>query len=321
MAATFVLDDETAALVGLTEEVARKEGLPDAALLLRAGDDPLDPERGDRLRGVGLGRLLVGEAAGGLGLGVRPAVAIVEALGHAFVPEPVVAENLAAHALAAAGLPVPDGPLAWGGTAHGIAVRDADLVVGILDAEVVAFDAGELRIVDARDPARPIAAWPGDHVEPRLRAPADVERIADVADVLVAAEAVGVAALAVERTVDYAKEREQFGRAIGSFQAVKHQLADMWAATELARAAVEQAAIDLDSGVAAPASVGAACALTVDGFLDVAARGLHLHGAMGYAWESGCHLFVRRALCTATLLGDTARHRRRALAAFRQEIA
>ena len=189
-------------------------------------------------------------------------------------------------------------------------------------AEVVAFDAGELRIVDARDPARPIAAWPGDHVEPRLRAPADVERIADVADVLVAAEAVGVAALAVERTVDYAKEREQFGRAIGSFQAVKHQLADMWAATELARAAVEQAAIDLDRGVDS-APIGRRW--PVPSPWTASSTSPRAASTSTAPWatpgRAGATSSCGAALCTATLLGDTARHRRRALAAFRQEIA
>ena len=149
-----------------------------------------------------------------------------------------------------------------------------------------------------------------------MRVTADVSRLVDVAAVLVAAEAVGVMALAVDRTVEFAKERHQFGRPIGGFQAVKHQLADMWAATELARAAVEQAAIDLDGYVAPRPAIGAACAVTADAFVDVTSRCIHLHGAMGYAWESGCHLFVRRALCTAALLGDLSHHRRRALSAF-----
>ena len=244
-------------------------------------------------------------------------------LGHAFVPEPVVAENLAAHALAAAGLPVPDGPLAWAGTAQRRSPSATPSSSSAsLGAEVVAFDAGELR---SRRRPRPRPAHRRLARRPRRAAAAGTRRRrADRGRGRRARRRRGRRRRRPRRRAH--RRLRQGARAVrpgdrlvpGGQAPARRHVGGHRARPSRRRAGGHR---PRPRRRTRPRRSAAACALTVDAFLDVAARGLHLHGAMGYAWESGCHLFVRRALCTATLLGDTARHRRRALAAFRQEIA
>ncbi|WP_338672114.1 acyl-CoA dehydrogenase family protein [Streptomyces sp. SCSIO 30461] len=122
---------------------------------------------------------------------------------------------------------------------------------------------------------------------------------------LLAAEAVGAAASALERTVGYAKEREQFGRPIGSFQAVKHRLADLYAAVQAARSAAYYAAWDPDAGALALAQ----CLETLR---NVASEAIQLHGGIGFTWEHEAHHFFKRAASDELLLGPVHRLRERA---------
>lgn len=130
--------------------------------------------------------------------------------------------------------------------------------------------------------------------------------------VLVAADALGVSSRVLELTIAYATQREQFDRAIGSFQAVKHQAADMLVRTEMARALVDAAstAVDERSSDAARLSSMAkdhACA----GAAWVAGRGIQLHGGIGYTWEHEMHVYFKRAKLAEHLFGDRRWHRRR----------
>jgi alkylation response protein AidB-like acyl-CoA dehydrogenase len=123
--------------------------------------------------------------------------------------------------------------------------------------------------------------------------------------VLVAAELVGSMASALAETVDYVAQRQQFGRAIGSFQAVKHQCADMFVALEQARALVQSAAITVhEQSATAARDVSAVAAWVPSAAIDNAAKAVHLHGGMGYAWETGLHLHVRRAVAVHRLVGE-----------------
>jgi len=129
-----------------------------------------------------------------------------------------------------------------------------------------------------------------------------VGTVRDLAAVLLAAESVGGAAWCVETAADYARVREQFGRPIGQFQAVKHRCADLLAALERARAAAwDSARGGPDDEVALAAAV--AGAVVPEAFATCAQGCIQVHGGIGFTWEHDAHLFLRRALATRALLG------------------
>jgi alkylation response protein AidB-like acyl-CoA dehydrogenase len=114
--------------------------------------------------------------------------------------------------------------------------------------------------------------------------------------------------------VEYAKVRMQFGRPIGSFQAVKHRCADMLRNTEQARAAAYEAAIALESGDRSAPLVGAiAKAYCTHAAAEVTAANVHVHGGIGYTWEHPAHLYYRRAASNEELFGSSRYQRRRVL--------
>ena len=143
-----------------------------------------------------------------------------------------------------------------------------------------------------------------------------MRRLADRAAVAVACDSLGLADAMLAATVSYAKVRTQFGRPIGSFQAVKHACADMLVRVRVARQLVTAAVGALtdtrdetdgtDVGAAASMAKSYACAAAV----DVAGKAMQLHGGIGYTWESGIHLYLKRALLNRSLFGSPAEHRR-----------
>lgn len=135
-------------------------------------------------------------------------------------------------------------------------------------------------------------------------------RCVALATVLQAAESVGAAEVLFEETVEYAKRRVQFGRTIGSFQAIKHRLADMHMEVEAMRVAAEYAALSLgDEMDDAAEAVATAGAYVDDAFAHVCGEALQLHGGIGFTWEHDVHLFSRRAKVNQVLYGDGAWHR------------
>ncbi|GLX20086.1 hypothetical protein Slala02_32990 [Streptomyces lavendulae subsp. lavendulae] len=160
------------------------------------------------------------------------------------------------------------------------------------------------------DPTRPLAELTLDRTPARLLS-ADgagvLARVRDLACTALAAEQAGAAGRALEATVRYAKERTQFGRPIGSFQAVKHRLADLHTAVEAARGlALAAAAADAPPDLAAAAA--SACA---EAYAFAAGEMIQLHGGIGITWEHEAHTFFKRAHGSAQLLGGPAAHRRR----------
>lgn len=136
---------------------------------------------------------------------------------------------------------------------------------------------------------------------------AAVDRAAFVA---LAAEALGGAQACLDRTVAYSKERIQFGRPIGSFQAYKHRLADMMIEIEQARSAVYWAACAVDEGAEEAAlAVHAAKSFAADSFFRCAGDMIQLHGGIGFTWEHDAHLFFKRARSLQTMLGSGNWHR------------
>jgi len=110
-------------------------------------------------------------------------------------------------------------------------------------------------------------------------------------------------------TVSYVKVREQFGRPLGSFQSVKHKVADMLMTLKAARAATYYAAMALDAGAAsATAAASAAKAFTGEGVATLAGEALQAHGGIGFTWEHDLHLYLRRAKVDEMLSGSAAEH-------------
>ncbi|MEV5958305.1 acyl-CoA dehydrogenase family protein [Streptomyces sp. NPDC051987] len=132
----------------------------------------------------------------------------------------------------------------------------------------------------------------------------------DFVAAVLAAEAVGAADRALERTVEYVRQREQFGRPIGSFQAVKHRLADVYVAVRAARSAAYYAAWATEHGE--PVG-GLALAQALEALRTAAGEGIQLHGGIGFTWEHEAHLYFKRAAGDELLFGPG--HRLRAYAA------
>ncbi|MFD6169727.1 acyl-CoA dehydrogenase family protein [Streptomyces coeruleorubidus] len=149
-----------------------------------------------------------------------------------------------------------------------------------------------------------LLGYGGDDVLPALA------RLGDTAAACLAAEAVGAAARVLERTVEYVGQREQFGRPIGSFQAVKHRLADVYVQVQAARSAAYYAAWATAQGERVG---GLALAQALQALRGAAAEGIQAHGGTGFTWEHDVHLYFKRAAGDELLFGPV--HRLRAHAA------
>ncbi|BBX67196.1 acyl-CoA dehydrogenase [Mycolicibacterium psychrotolerans] len=280
--------------------------------------------------------LAVAEEHGGSGFGLAELAVVVECLGRQlcpgpflpsvaaavtidrFAPESVRAELLpglcSGATVAALGV---TGNVAVG--ADGVAGGESPVVLGAPDADLLVLVAGDDVVVldalnapavtvtalESLDPTRSVGsvavrdvAVPADRV---LRGAARDART--VFRILAAAEAVGVSWAALEMAVAYAKVREQFGRTIGTFQAVKHHAANMLVAAEVATAATWDAARADDLASADfPAAVAAALAIRAQ--ILNAQNNIQLHGGIGYTWEHDAHLYLRRARTLAALTAD-----------------
>jgi alkylation response protein AidB-like acyl-CoA dehydrogenase len=149
-----------------------------------------------------------------------------------------------------------------------------------------------------------------------------VDYCTSVATVLQAAESVGAAEVVFEVTVDYLKKRVQFGRTIGSFQAIKHRLADLLLELEAMRAAAHYAALAFGDGLDdAAEAVATAGAYVDDTFARICGEALQLHGGIGFTWEHDIHLFTRRAKVNQVLYGDGAWHRERLVQLLEDAVA
>ena len=141
------------------------------------------------------------------------------------------------------------------------------------------------------------------------------DRTFRIGGALLASEQAGAAGRVLEFTVDYVRERVQFGRPIGSFQAIKHRCADLLVDVEHARSVARNAAWCVDQeDVEASRFVAVARSICSDAFNEVALAAIQLHGGIGFTWEHPAHLYLKRAVCDATLLG-TAQEQRELIAA------
>ena len=149
-----------------------------------------------------------------------------------------------------------------------------------------------------------------------------IEQVLDRAAVLFAFEQIGGAQACLEMATEFAKERFAFGRPIGSFQAIKHKLADIYIKTELARSNSYFGAWALNSGAAElPVAAAAARVAANEAFNFAAAENIQTHGGMGFTWELDCHMYYRRAKLLALALGSQKRWKDRLIDRLEQRNA
>jgi alkylation response protein AidB-like acyl-CoA dehydrogenase len=289
--------------------------------VVRAGestDRVVDRDGWRRLGDAGVFHLCLAEEAGGVGLGLAEAALVFEELGRALVPGPLVASHRPAGLIDGAD----DGSVVVGLVERPVpgAVGSGTLPVVVehladLDVLLVLSSEGVERLDPASLGATPLPR-PMDPLTPVWSLPAlpDGEPVAgpDVAawwrrdgTVLTAALQVGTAQWACDLAVEYAKGRVQFGRPIGGFQAVKHLCADMAVRAEVARCAVQAAAVTVDQPDVGDADVAAAGAkLLADEAAVTNGRScIQVHGGMGFTWEVPAHLAYKRARVLATQFG------------------
>ena len=295
------------------------------------------PEIWSAATALGWTGLALSEDAGGSGFGLAELAVVLESQGRQLCPGPflpsvsasVVIDRCAPDAVRAQLLP----RLAAGETIAALGVSgsvtvgsdlvvtgqcpavlgapDADILVLAAGADVVIVDAGSeadgvtVTALDALDTTRSIGsvALRGVAVPPDRVLRGAARNAGTVFRILASAEAVGVSWAALDMAVEYAKVREQFGRTIGTFQAVKHHAANMLVAAEVATAATWDAARadDLDSAWFAAA---VAAAQAIKSQILNAQNNIQLHGGIGFTWEHDCHLYLRRARTLAALMAD-----------------
>ena len=273
------------------------------------------------------------EAQGGLGLGFVEVAVLCEAVGRHVAPAPFMSTTLALHALASAGgAGAPWVERLASGDAIGCVAWGSELVVDapIADVAVVASPAA-LRLLEfgearpaaqpAMDLTRTVAWLEGDGGV----VIADGEAVADLLDrgaTAYAAEMLGASERMLEVSVDYAKVREQFGRPIGAFQAIKHRLADMLVDVEGMRSAVYYAAWAVATG-ADDRSLAASTAKSwaSDASRRVMDQALQVHGGIGFTWEHDLHLYLKRVHLSGRQFGDGVYHRDRIARLLRARIA
>lgn len=274
------------------------------------------------LMDLGIGAVAIPEEYGGLGLGVLDVSAAMEMIGYSLGPTPVLGHVLGTLAVVHAGSDeqrqrwLPD--LATGEVRGAVVFQSAgkadSAVLDAVDADVLIVERDDgLAVVEVDDRVsieqlpsidrtrtlsrvrmNDVAAQAlpgGQAVAPWLR---------DVALTLLAADAMGGASRCVELTVDYVSVRQQWGVVVGSFQAVKHQLANLALRVEPARGLYWYAAHMLDQNTENGADASRAAALakahTTERFVEAGREAVELHGGIGYTWECDVHFFLKRAL-------------------------
>lgn len=309
----------------IEETIARitKEGRARARRAL-AGEHSPEPSATLRSDWIGLG---IPEESGGSGGSMVAAALLIQELGRSLEPTSFVPEFIARHVLAASGATLHTlvDRVAAVDLAEPVDVRDGH-VSGQLnavpgaqegcviiccggDSEVFAMEATRVGTVEGVDSLRTSMRVTVDGL-PLIRG-SNLRRARAVGTSLVAAELCGAGRGAIGLAVDYAKQRVQFGRPIGSYQAIAHRLADTlagieaaWSLVLYACSAAESDSVELERAAhAAKASAGEAALAAVDACIQT-------HGGMGITTEADPHLFLRRALFNETWFGTSPTHRR-----------
>ena len=272
------------------------------------------------------------EADGGVGLGFVEAAILAEELGRHATPAPFVSTVLALDALTRAGdeewterLIAGDAIacVAWDAHAPVPYAPSADLAIVCTDDALYAFALPDRpRREPAMDLTREVGWLAFDPATAHRIGEADARtRLLDRGAALACADLLGSAGRALDMAVEYARDRVQFGRPIGSFQAVKHRCADMLVDVEGMRSTTYWAAWCIGAGDA-EASVAASTAKIWcgDASKRVMASALQVHGGIGFTWEHDLHFFMKRAQLDQLAFGDASFHRARLTALLRPRV-
>jgi alkylation response protein AidB-like acyl-CoA dehydrogenase len=344
----FELSDEQEALRGAAGELLRDRSSSARVRAVVDAGGGLDPKLWASMVEQGWTALAAPDALGGLGLGWVEVAVLLEEVGAHVAPAPFLQHALAADALAIAGSPhapscitaeitataafgavdaerrAGDRWVVSGSTEPVVFGPSSDLVVVRSEEDLFAVDLASVAVEReaAMDLTRELG-WVRLDETPaeRLGGVELVARWIDAGAVAYAAELLGIAARALELAVEYARDREQFGRPIGSFQAVKHRCADMLVDVEGMRSAVYYAAWclaadDPDRSIAA----STAKAWCSDAGRRVTASCLQVHGGVGFTWESDVHLYLKRAQLDEVSFGDAVFHRTRLADLLRRRV-
>jgi acyl-CoA dehydrogenase len=339
----FSLTDEQRALQSTVRDyLTDRFPLSAVRALYDNPDDDGDPDELWKAAGEhGWLAITVPDQHEGLGLGLLDAAVVARCWGEACAPGPVLPTLVATEAIRLAGsaeqqaswLPRIATGRAKLTLADGRVNADGDRLTGtvehveyahVADALVVAADAGTLFLldpssagvtverVDALDRSTRLATVRLDGATGQRLAEPALPEIRDRAAVLYANDLIGIARAALTRTVDYDKTRQQFGKPVGSFQAIKHTLADLHVGISMAEHAGWYAAHAMDARLPdAGLAASVAKAKASDVAREATAAMIQFHGGIGYTWEHDAHLFFKRAKREEYQYGDAAQHRER----------
>lgn len=294
---------------------------------------------------AGLGWLAIGlaEEQGGVGYGLPEEVLLFVELGRNLMPPSLLGAVLGARLAAASGaddtlagildgdtvvaIAAPRPASSLGSTVSGeflaYEVDDADLLLLADDSGAALVPVSALEHVEATpciDPLLSAGVCRVEKATPLAHIDAARDNLFERGSLLTSALMLGIAEATTDRSVAYAKEREQYGKPIGSFQAIKHYCADMAIRCESVRAMLYHASITLQAGAAAGSfDTHTVKALAGDASQMNANTAVQIHGGMGYTEEMDIHLFVKRAQVLATLFGGERHHLRALLHAQRPD--
>lgn len=304
------LRDGTAELLAGRFDIARVRACADLP-------GAVDRDRWGEIGAAGVFSVRLPEANGGLGLGMADASVVFEELGAALVPGPLVWTELAAGVVDGA----ESGDVVVGGIAEGVTDASPTVVENLegVDTLVRLAADGDVTVVDPAQVAATLLDRPLDPLTPVSRVAQlpvgemlglDATTIRREGAVLSAAYLLGMARAMSFSGVAYALEREQFDRPIGSFQAVKHLLADTAVRVEVTRAAVHAAALHVDDPELGDVdrAVSGAKHLAGDAAAANARTAMQVHGGMGFTWEVDVHLYMKRAWVLDTSFGSADDH-------------
>jgi alkylation response protein AidB-like acyl-CoA dehydrogenase len=323
----FDFTDEQREIKSTARDFLASRFKPEKVRELAESGQPYDDGLWREMSELGWPGIAIAEEHGGQGLGTVELVILQEELGYACAPSPMISNAAAGAVIEAAGSDEQRSrwlPGIASGEQRGAAAFTADEepVVGaaqgaavlVLSAppdggRIVEADEASLERLDLIDTTRAYFRASADNGD---QLPGDVGAAYDVPVVALAAELVGVAQRALDMSVDYAKERQQFDRPIGAYQAVSHRLADMLWEVEEARSLTYYAAWAADAQPESlPLAASMAKARASDAANTVTHNAIQTLGGIGFTWEHDIHFFLKRARVSAALLGSPRQHRER----------
>lgn len=313
-------DDQLLFADGLRDLLAKEFPAADLRALWEDGGHHA-PGLWRHLAEMGVLGALAPESAGGMGMGFVDAILLLEQLGYAAVPGPVI-ESIAVVIPALAADPSTASlaaDIAGGSLVATAAIEGTPYVAHAADSGAVLTPEGLLTgytTADAHgiDAGRSLGTVTGGSTQPVAYA---VDDAFDRGALATAAYLVGASQRMIDIAADYARQREQFGKPIGSFQAVKHLLADALLKVEFARPAVYAASWELTVGDAnARRSVSMAKTFASDAAYRTTRSTMQVHGGIGYTWEADLQLWMKKAWALQRSYGDATFHRRRAAASI-----